>query len=222
MEMEGRMQQMLERLFARQTEKMKARQEKADAEVQARQDKADGKAEAAINSVRSDEERSLHQHMEALLEELRSCRKRTTICMLASEVCQDNSKAVLKEMEAAVNTLEERSRKMDATDLEANPEATEAAVVRPSLTSTISGQWRTDMEIDAWLNDVATGQRSESKTVLGPGRSRLPPASESYVAPSLQCARDVSVGGPKGSKLQEEPLTEEGSRSHGEGQSEEA
>jgi hypothetical protein len=73
--MKGSLQQMLERLFARQTEEMEAR-----AEVH--QNKADAKVEAAINSIRSDLERSLHQQMEALLEEWRFCGKGTTACLV--------------------------------------------------------------------------------------------------------------------------------------------
>jgi hypothetical protein len=38
-------------------------------------------------------------------------------------VCPDNSKAGLKEMQAVVDTFKEGLSKMNATDLEENPEA---------------------------------------------------------------------------------------------------
>jgi hypothetical protein len=69
-------------------------------------------------SMLSDLEGSSQQHMEALLEGLKSCGKGTTLYKVPSLVYPDNSKAGLKEIESAVNTFEERSSKMDATDLE--------------------------------------------------------------------------------------------------------
>jgi hypothetical protein len=117
MVMEGNLQQILERLLAGQ-EKMKAdinaqasaHQEfktNINAEAQACQDKADAKIEAAINSIWSDLERSLHQQMEALLEGWRSSEKGMTIGLVSLEVRPDNSKASPEEMEADMGTFEE-------------------------------------------------------------------------------------------------------------------
>jgi hypothetical protein len=53
--------------------------------------------------------------------------------------------------------------------------------------------------------------------VLGPGRSRLPPESESYAVPSLQFEREMFVRVQAGTALQEEPLMEEGSRRYDRG-----
>jgi hypothetical protein len=64
---------------------------------------------------------------------------------------------------------------------------------------------RTDLDINSWPYDVANGLRSGSKTVLGPGRSCLLPGSKSYVAPSLQCARDIYVRVQARAVMQGEP-----------------
>jgi hypothetical protein len=70
---------------------------------------------------------------------------------------------------------------MEATRLEATLEETEAAMERQELFKEIyaktSGHRRTDLDMDAWLCDVGEGRRSRSKTVLGPSRNSLPPAS---------------------------------------------
>jgi hypothetical protein len=102
--------------------------------------------------------------------------------------CPDNS-------EGDVITFEKNSEEMDATRLEVNPEETEAAVERPELFEKEKTYAENigSSDINAWPYDVAKGLRSGSKTVLDPGRSRLLSASESYVAPSLQCARDRCV-----------------------------
>jgi hypothetical protein len=108
----------------------KARQEKADADAKARheeaeasQEKADAKIEARLErmeatmySMRSDIERSLHQQMGALLEGSRSFGTRTTICRVPPATCQTETTSSSEEMEA--------------TNLEATSEETEAAVER--------------------------------------------------------------------------------------------
>jgi hypothetical protein len=68
--------------------------------------------------------------MEALLELLKSCEEGTTAGQVRSVVCPENSKAGLKTMEVEVITFEESSYNVEATNLEANPGATEAAVER--------------------------------------------------------------------------------------------
>jgi hypothetical protein len=65
------------------------------------------------------------------------------------------------------------------------------------------------MENNACLRDVAEAQRSGPKTVLGPGRRCLPPASESYVAPSLQRDKETFV------RVQAGPALEEYTRNQG-------
>jgi exonuclease VII large subunit len=90
MEMENHMQQMTERLLARQ-EQAAARQEEAaaqaasslkqfeeemkaaQAEMEARTEASQERMDAAMHSMRFGIERTVQQHMEALLEGLRSC-----------------------------------------------------------------------------------------------------------------------------------------------------
>jgi hypothetical protein len=139
MEMKQNLQQTMEHLSAKQTEEMKAGQDKTNAKIEemkagqeerkAHQDKVDAEAKAHHEQLHQD----INGYMEALLEGLRSCGKGTTICKVPSVVRPENSKTGLKEMEAAVNTFEEHSSKMDATDLEANSEATEAVQQRQEL-----------------------------------------------------------------------------------------
>jgi hypothetical protein len=71
-------------------------QEKTNAEMKAGQAEMEAKTEvrlermeAAMHSIRSDIERTVQQHMEALLEGLRSCGNGTTICKVALEACPD-------------------------------------------------------------------------------------------------------------------------------------
>jgi hypothetical protein len=64
------------------------------------------------------------------------------------------------------------------------------------------------MENNAWLGDVAEGLRSGSKTVLGPGRRSLLPASESYVTPSLPFEKEKFVSAQARTTLLEEPPEE--------------
>jgi hypothetical protein len=85
MEMERRLQQMMERLFARQSEEMKS---DINAEAKARHDQfhqdIKGNTEAVINSARSDIERSLHQQMGAIPEGSTSFGIRVTTCQVSS------------------------------------------------------------------------------------------------------------------------------------------
>jgi hypothetical protein len=97
-------------------------------EMKAHQDKVDVEAKAHHDQLKED----IKGHMGVLLEGLRSCENGTT-CQVLSVVCPENSKAGLKEMEANMITLKESSDKMDATDLEANPEATEAVLEQKEL-----------------------------------------------------------------------------------------
>jgi hypothetical protein len=123
--------------------------------------------------LRSDIDRTLQKQMEALLEGSRSFGTRTTTCQVSSEVRPENSEAGPEEMEADMGTFKECSEEMDAPRLEVNPEETEVAVERRSslrkrYTSTTSGHWRTDIENDVWLCDVAEGQRNGSETCWAP------------------------------------------------------
>jgi hypothetical protein len=80
-------------------------------EIKAHLDKADVKAKARYEQFYHD-----RGHIETLLEGFRSCGKRTTICMVASEGCLEKSKAGPEVM-----------------NVEATPEETEAAVVWQEL-----------------------------------------------------------------------------------------
>jgi hypothetical protein len=108
------------------------------------------------------------------------------------------------------------SEEMEATNLEATSEATEAPVERQDL-------FKEEINVDNigssedWCGEqrlchVAEGLRSGPKTVF-PGRRSLLPASESYAAPSLQFKREINIrkgpgkdgsarGAPKGRRLQ--------------------
>jgi hypothetical protein len=61
--------------------------------------------------------------MEALLG-LRSCGRGETACQGVTEACPENLNASPEVMEAMVFTLEGSLGEVEATDLEANPEAT--------------------------------------------------------------------------------------------------
>jgi hypothetical protein len=90
-------------------EEIKTRQEMADAEAKAHHERM----EAAMRSMRSDIERSLHQQIGAILEGSRSFGTRTTICRVPPATCQ---------------TETSYPEEMDATRLESTLEETEAAV----------------------------------------------------------------------------------------------
>jgi hypothetical protein len=66
----------------------------------------------------------------ALLEGLKSGGKRTTACLVSSVACPKKLKASPDGKEAAVDTFERSKDKMEATNLEASPEAMEAADLR--------------------------------------------------------------------------------------------
>jgi hypothetical protein len=118
----------MERLLARQGEaaaqtaanqdEIKARQEKVEAEAKTRQEQLKG---------------YIKRHTEVLLEGLRSRGKRMTACQVWSVACPEKSKTGPKETGVDADTFEERSNKMEATDLGAYPEATKAVVARQEL-----------------------------------------------------------------------------------------
>jgi Skp family chaperone for outer membrane proteins len=70
---------MMEHLFARQTEELKAEQE----EIEARRGKEDAEAKARREQLKEDTK----GYMEAVLEGLRSCGNRTTACQVSSVSC---------------------------------------------------------------------------------------------------------------------------------------
>jgi hypothetical protein len=190
MEMERSLLLMMEHLFAKHSEEMEAkaeaRQEKADAKIEARLERM----EATMHSMWSDIERSLHQQMEALLEGSRSFGTRTTICRLPPVACPDNSEGDV----IISNRIQKKWMPQDwLIQRKHRPQRSVRSSKWTKPTWTLSGHRRTDLDINAWPYDVAKRLRTGSKTVLGPGRSCLLPASESYVAPSLQCARDRCV-----------------------------
>jgi CHAT domain-containing protein len=123
-ELEQGLRQMMERLLAR--------QEEAADKIAAKQEmKADINAQVADCQDQFKED--IKGHMEAFLDELRFCGKRTTACQVSSVASPNKSKAGLEVTETAVVTFKERLEKMEATDLEANPEATDAIVERQEL-----------------------------------------------------------------------------------------
>jgi hypothetical protein len=131
----------IERLLARQKEtaaqraaslkkfeeKMKAAQAEMEAMAEARQDKSD--AETSHEQFHQ----GIKCHMEALLEGLKSCGKSATICKVASVACPDNSKPGPERMEDAVVTFERSLDRMEATNVVATSEKTEATVVGQEL-----------------------------------------------------------------------------------------
>lgn len=80
------------------------------------------------------------EKMEAFVEELRAWQKEMVACQEVTEACvektkatPENSKSSLEEMEAALDVFEDVLKKMEAADLEANPEATGASVEQQEL-----------------------------------------------------------------------------------------
>jgi hypothetical protein len=82
--------------------------------------------EATMRCIPSDIDRILQQQIEAWKERFLSSEERTTICRVPPVACPDIS-------EGDVITSEDSSEEMEATDLEATLEATEAAVERQEL-----------------------------------------------------------------------------------------
>jgi hypothetical protein len=115
-------------------------------------------------------------HMEACLVGLRSCGNRMTICQVSSVAWPEE---------------------MEATNLEANLDATEATVEWQELCEKEINiknieSWE-DQYVDRQLCGVTHGRRSGPKTVLCPGRSCPPTGDGRYIMPSLQCARDTCM-----------------------------
>jgi hypothetical protein len=131
-EMEGSLQQIMEHLLANQ-EKTNAEKKVGEAEMETKIGARLERMEAAMHFVRSDIERTVQQHTEALLEGLRSCGERIVICKVESEACPEKSKAGPERMEDAVVTFEGSLDRIESTDVEATPGATEAAVERQKL-----------------------------------------------------------------------------------------
>jgi hypothetical protein len=111
-EMEKSLQQMMERLLARQSEEMKDPQDKAHAEAKTRQEQ-----------LRDD----INGHMEALLKRLRSCSKRVTACQVSSMAVQKIQGRPRRNGDRC-EYLRIASEKMESTGLVANTEATKAVV----------------------------------------------------------------------------------------------
>jgi hypothetical protein len=82
--------------------------------------------DAIMRSIPSDIDRILQQKIEAWKKRYLSSEERTTICRVPPVACSDNS-------EDNVITSEESSEEMEATNLEATPEETEAPVERQDL-----------------------------------------------------------------------------------------
>jgi hypothetical protein len=126
-EVQARAETRQEKMNAEMEARAEARQEKAAAhakarheEAAARQEKANAELKAAMHSMRSDTERSLHQQMRALLEGSQSFGTRTTICRIPPVACPEETETT--------SCPEE----MDARRL-VNQEETEAALERQGL-----------------------------------------------------------------------------------------
>jgi hypothetical protein len=173
MEREGRLQEMMERLFVNH-EKMEAKMMAGEAELKeevktkqgvmkANQEikaDVDVKVEVRLKQLNED----IKGDMEAL-EGLKSYGKRMTACQVSSVVCPGTSKVGPEEIEADVVTFEECYSKMEATNLEVNPDATATVMERQKPCERLVGR-------------VSDGQRSGPRTVLGPNRSCLPPRND--------------------------------------------
>jgi hypothetical protein len=151
-------------------------------------------------------DKALEQHLHQMMKRL-------------SAKCSEEIKASLENMEARAVARHERSlafldgltsygegtttwqttqcsEEMEATNLEAMPEETEAPVERQELFEeeinfdTI-GSSENRCEDQRLAVRRRRGAKKRPKTVLGPGRRCLLPASESYVAPSLQSEREI-------------------------------
>jgi hypothetical protein len=199
-----RLQEIMERRFARQTEDMKEINAKIDemkadvnAQAAARQDKADAEAKTCQDQSKED----IRGYMEARLKGLRSSGKGTTACQVQSVVCPENSKAGLKTVEADVIKFEKSPDRMEATNLEVNPETTEAILECQELrmeeadVDTIGSS--EDRYGDRCL--VVRRRRWAKKWIQGSFGScqRLSARKRLISVPSLECARDVPVRGPE-------------------------
>jgi hypothetical protein len=120
MAMEGSLQEILERLLAGQVKAIAEMKANINANITVSQEKADAELNAAMHSMRSDIERSLHRQLGALLEGSKSFGTRATICRVPPMACPEETETA--------SCPEE----MDATRL-VNPGAAEAAVERQEL-----------------------------------------------------------------------------------------
>jgi hypothetical protein len=115
----------------------------------------------------------IKRHMQALLEGLKSRGKGTTACQVSSVACPEESKAGPEEMEADVIVFDETSDKMDAKDVEATLEATEASVELQRQTSTYRV---TDTIVDlVSLETVTCDTRFPTSLVTTKHLTLLPP-----------------------------------------------
>jgi hypothetical protein len=165
---------------------IEARQERANAELKAAQAEIEARAEAR------------HERFLAFLDSLTSYGKER-------RPVRQRQRLVQKKWTLRIWKLRWKQQ---------SPQWSGRISLRKRRTSKISGHRRTDAKNNAWLCDVAEEKRSGPKTVLGPGRRCLLPASESYAAPSLQFEREIFARVQARTVLREEPLREGGSRRH--------
>jgi hypothetical protein len=193
-----------EKMNAEMKVRAEARQEKGNAEMKASQERvsAEMKAvQAEIKAAYAETEaraEACHERFLARLDGLTSHGKGTT-------TCQTETTSSPEEMK-------------DAIKMEINPEETQTAVQCLEFQMEEAGAENIGSSEDRFgyqrlaVRRRQGAERSGPKTVLGPGRSRLLPASESYAAPSLQCARDICVKVQARTVLRGEPIKEGGSR----------
>jgi hypothetical protein len=159
--------------------------------------------EAAMHSMRSDIKRTV------LLEGLRSCGKGTTICKIASEACPEKSKAGPDRMEDVVVTFEGSLDRMEATDVEVNPEETEAAVGRQEL-------FKEEMNVDSirsledrygdrrWVVRLRRGPKKRTRYSVG-SRQKLSAARKRLIGRAvLAVGKEIFVGLQTGTALVKE------------------
>jgi hypothetical protein len=133
-------------------------------------------------------ETSLQQMMAHLLAEMKASQEKMMTEMKASQ------EKMITEMKASQEKMI-TEMKAAYTNLEALPEATEAAVERQKLREEeINAENIGSSEDRSGYQRLAVRRRrGAKKTVLGPGRRCLLPASESFAAQSLQCEREIFV-----------------------------
>jgi hypothetical protein len=134
MKMERSLQLMMERLFAKQSEEMKARQEKADADAKARQEKADADAEARQEKMKAEIKANINANITAIQEKADADAKarHEEVVARQEKATVELKTAILASFRRSTTCQTETpssSEGMDATRLEATPEETEANVI---------------------------------------------------------------------------------------------
>jgi hypothetical protein len=128
----------MERLYAKQSEEMKARQEKADANAKARQEKADANAEARQEMMEAEIKADINANITASQEkaDVDAKARHEEAATRQEKATAELTAAILATFRGSTTWQTETpssSEEMDATRLEATLEATEAIVERQEL-----------------------------------------------------------------------------------------